>query len=75
MQASFPAQSEAGLPTQLHCAPAAAVHVVAGTGGAAFTRNARSPPPAWSERVFYEYGYARVTVFNGERRVGGWVRG
>ena len=45
----------------LHRDPQATVHMVAGTGGASFTKNNNvAKPPAWSEAVFFRYGYARV---------------
>ena len=71
VQRSIPGTSADGNVTALHCSPDATVHVVVGTGGAAFTRNAQDPSPAWSEMVFYKYGYARVSVFNGKGGSGG----
>lgn len=53
-----------GAVTHLHRDPQATVHMVVGTGGAAFTVNYVTPYPAWSEMVMYEYGYAIVSSVN-----------
>ena len=42
--------------------PGAVVNLVVGSAGAGFTRNAQGA--AFSEKVFYEYGYLRVTAVN-----------
>eukprot|EP01035_Chromulina_nebulosa_P022753 gene22753-29460_t len=51
-------------PIHLHQDPQATVHMVVGTGGAAFTMNAVTPYPAWNEMVMYEYGYVIATAVN-----------
>jgi hypothetical protein len=56
-----------------HDDPQATVHMVIGTGGASFTKNAVNPPPAWNEMVMYEYGYARVTAVNASYLDWEWV--
>ena len=53
--------------------PPATVHLVIGTGGAFFTKNAVDPPPSWNENYFYEYGYARVKAFNASRLEYEWI--
>ena len=53
--------------------PEATVHMVVGTGGAAFTENAVDPPPDWNELSFYKWGYARVTAYNGSYLGWEWV--
>lgn len=57
----------------LHENPQATVHMVIGTAGADFTNNAVFPPPPWNELVFYEWGYARVTVSNETMLLWEWV--
>lgn len=47
-----------------HTNPQATVHMVIGTGGAKFTVNYIDPYPEWCEKVFYQYGYAKVTAVN-----------
>jgi hypothetical protein len=49
----------------VHAFPPAPVHMVVGTGGAAFTRNAVEGLAAFNERTFYEFGYARLDAVNG----------
>jgi acid phosphatase type 7 len=48
--------------------PLATVHLVAGTAGAAFSKNdcqsVSGPCPEWSERVLFEHGYLRLTALN-----------
>jgi hypothetical protein len=56
-----------------HDDPQATVQMVVGTGGAAFTKNSISPPPVWNEKVFYEYGYARVSAVNASFLNWEWV--
>lgn len=58
-----------------HQNPQATVHMVAGTAGAAFTvtRNTGANIPAWSELVFYRYGYARIILHNATHLDWEWV--
>jgi hypothetical protein len=49
--------------TNLHSDPPAPIHMVVGTGGASFTKNAYGAP--FNERTQYVWGYARVTAHNG----------
>ena len=44
--------------------PQATVHLVIGTGGAAFTKSDQTPGPEWCEKVFYQYGYSKITAVN-----------
>ena len=53
--------------------PPATVHLVIGTGGAFFSKNAVDPPPSWNENYFYEYGYARVKAFDASRLEYEWI--
>lgn len=64
VQSAKPVLDSNGKTVYLHEDPQATVHMVIGTGGAAFTINSVSPPPVWNELVFYEWGYARVTAYN-----------
>jgi len=64
VQASVPELDGQGVVTHMHRDPQATVHMVVGTGGAAFTVNYVTPYPAWSEMVMYEYGYALVSSVN-----------
>jgi hypothetical protein len=64
VQASETVLDAAGNTVHLHTDPQATVHLVIGTGGATFTKNSVTPPPAWNELVFYEYGYAVITAVN-----------
>lgn len=57
----------------LHKDPEATIHMVIGTAGAMFTKNAIDPPPAWNEIFFYEYGYARVVAVDESRLEWEWV--
>lgn len=57
----------------VHKNPQATVHMVVGTGGAGFTTNQLSVAPEWSELVFYEWGYARVTVSSPTSLLWQWV--
>lgn len=56
-----------------HENPQATVHMVIGTGGAKFTENFVEPYPAWCEKVFYQYGYARVIAVNESYLKWEWV--
>mmetsp|Transcript_110172 Transcript_110172/g.215975 ORF Transcript_110172/g.215975 Transcript_110172/m.215975 type:complete len:633 (+) Transcript_110172:7-1905(+) len=56
-----------------HEDPQATVHMVVGTGGATFTKNALEPPPVWNEMYMYEYGYARMTAVNASYLEWEWV--
>lgn len=56
-----------------HENPQATVHMVIGTGGAKFTQNFVEPYPAWCEKVFYQYGYARVLAVNESYLKWEWV--
>ena len=56
-----------------HVNPQATVHMVTGTGGAAFTKNYVTPFPEWNEMVMYEYGYARVEAVNASFLSWEWV--
>ena len=50
---------------QVHWYPSYPVNLVAGTAGAHFTMNANFTHPAdFTELVFYEYGYGRLTAYN-----------
>lgn len=62
--ASVPALLPDGNTTNEFRRPRATVHAVIGTGGAGFTVNAHDAAsrPSWSERVFYSWGYARLTA-------------
>lgn len=53
--------------------PNATVHMVIGTAGAMFTKNAIDPPPEWNELYFYEYGYARVTAVSASELRWEWI--
>ena len=55
--------------------PQATVHLVVGTGGAAFSVNYVTPYPAWNEMVMYKYGYARVEAVNSTYLTWEWVEG
>ena len=57
----------------LHENPQSTVHMVIGTGGASFTKNAVEPKPDWNEMYMYEYGYARVTAVNASYLDWEWV--
>jgi acid phosphatase type 7 len=47
--------------------PNATVHMVVGSAGALFTKNALDPAPEWNELYVYEYGYARVRAVSASR--------
>jgi hypothetical protein len=53
--------------------PQATVHFVVGTGGASFTKNAVSPYPDWCEKVFYQYGYVKMTAVNATYLEWWWI--
>ena len=72
-QRSSPVVNEKGEIVNLFRDPSATVHMVVGTGGAAFTVNAVDPPPDWNERYFYKWGYARVTAVNATYLSWDWV--
>lgn len=73
IQASVETTDEEGNVVHLQQDPQATVHMVVGTGGAAFTKNAMEPPPVWNEMYFYEYGYARVVAVNATYLKWDWV--
>jgi hypothetical protein len=64
IQAAVPVVQPSGETIYVHDNPQATVHLVIGTGGAQFTINAVTPPPAWNELVFYKYGYSKLTAVN-----------
>jgi hypothetical protein len=53
--------------------PQATVHFVVGTGGASFTKNAVSPYPEWCEKVFYQYGYVKMSAVNASYLEWWWI--
>ena len=53
--------------------PGATVHMVVGTAGAGFTKNAVTPLPDWNEMFFYKWGYARLTAHNSTNLSWEWV--
>ena len=53
--------------------PEATVHMVIGTAGAGFTKNAMEKKPKWNEMFFYKWGYARVTAVNSTYLSWEWV--
>ena len=63
MLASTPFTLPDGNVTNLYERPTATVHYVAGTAGAAYSKNdcvtQGGPCPEWSERVVFEHGYLR----------------
>ncbi len=73
VQASTPIPGPNGTIIHFHSNPQATVHMIVGTGGAAFSVNYLTPPPAWTEAVFYKYGYARVTATNATHLDWQWV--
>lgn len=73
IQASVETTDAEGNIVHFHEDPQATVHMVVGTGGAAFTKNAMEPPPEWNEMYFYEYGYARVEAVNATYLKWDWV--
>ena len=64
VQASVLINDSEGNPIAFHDDPQATVHMVVGTGGAAFTRSEVTPTPSWCESFFYRYGYTKVTAVN-----------
>lgn len=64
VQASTMVRDSEGNDVAWHEDPQATVHMVVGTGGASFTKNFIFPYPEWCEKVFYQYGYAKVTAMN-----------
>jgi hypothetical protein len=73
VQASTEVIDSAGQVIHFHADPQATVHMVVGTGGAAFTVNAVEPKPVWNEMYMYQYGYARVTAVNASYLDWQWV--
>ena len=53
--------------------PSATVHMVIGTAGAGFTKNAMENKPKWNEMFFYKWGYARVTAINSTYLSWEWI--
>lgn len=53
--------------------PQATVHFVVGTGGASFTKNAVYPYPEWCEKVFYQYGYVKMSAVNASYLEWWWI--
>lgn len=53
--------------------PGATVHMVVGTAGAGFTKNAVTPLPEWNEIFFYKWGYARLTAHNSTNLSWEWI--
>ncbi|KAJ1434319.1 Metallo-dependent phosphatase-like protein, partial [Ochromonadaceae sp. CCMP2298] len=74
VQASRVGLDDAGNTVHYQDDPQATVHMVVGTGGATFTKNALDPAPEWNEMVFYEYGYAKLTAFNATYLDWQWVQ-
>jgi len=74
IQASVPVVDAEGNTVHWHEDPQATVHLVVGTGGATFTKNALAEPPVWNELVFYEYGYARIEATNASYLHWEWVK-
>lgn len=73
VQASIPGLDLNGNEAAIHEDPQATVHVVIGTGGAAFTKSDQTPGPAWCEKVFYQYGYSKVTAVNATYLEWEWI--
>lgn len=73
VQKSKDVTDENGKVIHMHENPQATVHMVIGTGGASFTKNAVEPKPDWNEMYMYEYGYARVTAVNATYLDWEWV--
>jgi hypothetical protein len=73
IQRSTPVTDVDGTVVNTFYDPEATVHMVIGTGGAAFTVNDVTPPPEWNELSFYKWGYARVTAYNGTYLGWEWV--
>ena len=53
--------------------PQATVHMVIGTAGAGFTKNAIESKPVWNEMYFYRWGYARVSALSATELSWEWV--
>ena len=64
---------ETGHVYHLHNNPQATVHMVVGTGGAGFTKNAYSDKPQWNELYYYQWGYAKLTAVNASYLDWEWV--
>jgi acid phosphatase type 7 len=73
IQAATPTVDAEGNVVHVHEDPQATVHLVIGTGGATFTKNALEPPPVWNELYFYEYGYSRLVAVNASYLTWEWV--
>ena len=73
IQASTTGVDEEGNIIHLHENPQATVHMVVGTGGAGFTKNAYSDKPDWNELYFYQWGYAKLTAMNASYLYWEWV--
>lgn len=73
VQASELRQDGEGHTVHWHDDPQATVHVVVGTAGASFTRNAVEPKPAWNELYFYRWGYSRLKAYNATHLGWEWV--
>lgn len=63
-EATMVKSTSGGVDTAWHDDPQATVHMVIGTAGASFTKNAVYPYPVWCEEVFYRWGYAAVEAVN-----------
>jgi hypothetical protein len=73
-----PSAGAAGGVLHLYNRPGATVHYVAGTAGAAYSKNdcisaGWTPCPAWSESVVFEHGYLRFTALNTSALLGEYV--
>ena len=73
VQPSTVRYTKKGYPVYVHNKPQATVHMVVGTGGAAFTVNYVTPYPEWNEMVMYQWGYARVTAVNATHLAWQWI--
>lgn len=73
IQASTEVRDDEDNVVHWHEDPQATVHMVVGTGGATFTKNAMNPPPVWNEMYMYEYGYARMVAVNASYLNWEWV--
>ena len=72
IQRSVPVQTEDGI-VNTFTNPGATVHMVIGTAGAGFSKNANNPSPEWNEMFFYKWGYARLTALNSTNLAWEWV--
>jgi hypothetical protein len=52
-----------GLTVYWHENPQATVHMIVGTGGAAFSKNAVTPKPSWNEMVIFFLFYCKIIIF------------